>query len=500
MWEKFGPLSCILNADEVENMDQAWDDIAKRLGVDVAALKGDVQPVRDMYIIADHTRTCLIAIEDGSLPSNVGGASNLRGVLRKVFALLHKNKWWDLVGMEGLMELFECHREDLKAIYGEFKPYPSFREIIEVEYQRWQTTDVESKKKLEALLKKKKGVLTIPDWLQAMNSYGLDAEKISEYTGLEIPGQLFAYKAAEEERASAKAALRQLYDTVHLAPTDELFYHRGQDWSFEGKVLAVFANVQASNVPNIVILDRTNFYPLGGGQEHDKGTLVIGGETYNVVDVTKVGKCVLHTLDRPVPDARALIGATVQGTVDSKRRQALRNHHTATHIMSAACRSVLGPHVWQNGAKKSETGAHLDITHFRGLTRQQEVEIENQCNRIVRSGADVHKFEMPKEEAEKKYGFSLYQGGVVPGSTLRIVDIEGFDQEACCGTHCDNTAEVGFVRILKSNRISDGIVRIYFVAGDAAIEQTNTGTRQSRAVRQPEEVEQGERWRTMWGD
>jgi alanyl-tRNA synthetase len=108
---------------------------------------------------------------------------------------------------------------------------------------------------------------------------------------------------------------------------------------------------------------------------------------------------------------------------------------------------------------------------------------------------DVHKYEMPKEKAELKFGFSLYQacpllrpslrlltplalqGGVVPGSTLRIVDIEGVDQEACCGTHCDNTAEIGFVRILRSIRISDGIVRLYFVAGDRAITQTNFGTR-----------------------
>jgi alanyl-tRNA synthetase len=130
----------------------------------------------------------------------------------------------------------------------------------------------------------------------------------------------------------------------------------------------------------------------------------------------------------------------------------------------AAARKVLGPHVWQNGAKKTEDMAHLDITHYKGLTFEEEVAIEKEANRIIMSGYNIRKYFLDKAEAEKNFGFTLYQGGVVPGNNLRIVQIENTDVEACCGTHHDNTSEVGIIKMIKSQRVSDGIVRLYYVA------------------------------------
>jgi len=144
-------------------------------------------------------------------------------------------------------------------------------------------------------------------------------------------------------------------------------------------------------------------------------------------------------------------------------------HHTGTHIVFSACRKVLGPHVWQHGAKKTTEQAHLDITHYQSLSKDEEKEIENQANRVINSCHDISKSFMNKAEAEKLHGFNLYQGGVVPGNQLRVVDINGIDTEACCGTHADNTAEVGWIKIIKTQRISDGIVRLYFVAHERAI-------------------------------
>jgi alanyl-tRNA synthetase len=132
------------------------------------------------------------------------------------------------------------------------------------------------------------------------------------------------------------------------------------------------------------------------------------------------------------------------------RRSQLRAHHTGTHIVFASCRKVLGPHVWQNGAKKTIEGAHLDITHYKSITKKEEREIENEANRIINNCHLINKYFMDKAEAEKKFGFHLYQGGIVPGNSLRVVNIEGVDTEACCGTHCDNTAEVGWIRVIKS--------------------------------------------------
>ena len=141
--------------------------------------------------------------------------------------------------------------------------------------------------------------------------------------------------------------------------------------------------------------------------------------------------------------------------------------------MFAACRQVLGPHVWQAGAKKTDKKAHLDITHFQSLTREQEQEIENRANRLINESHNISKGFRDKAEAELEFGFSLYQGGIVPGNSLRVVNIEGVDTEACCGTHADNTSEVGWVRLLRSSRISDGIVRLEYVAQERAIEVLN---------------------------
>ena len=115
----------------------------------------------------------------------------------------------------------------------------------------------------------------------------------------------------------------------------------------------------------------------------------------------------------------------------------------------------------------------MDITHYKSLTKDEEKAIENEANRIINKNVRINKYFMDKDKAEQKFGFHLYQGGVVPGNSLRVVDIEGIDTEACCGTHCDTTSEVGWVRLLKSQRISDGIVRLYYVAQERALQVLN---------------------------
>ena len=121
-----------------------------------------------MYIILDHTRSILMAISDGSLPSNVGGGGNVRNIFRRTISILKKNGWWDLLGMEGYLEIFEKHKLDLEGIYGAFPEYKSFNHIIQVEYDRYMNTDKEQVQKLEKLIKQRKKGLTMDDWITAM--------------------------------------------------------------------------------------------------------------------------------------------------------------------------------------------------------------------------------------------------------------------------------------------------------------------------------------------
>ena len=211
-------------------------------------------------------------------------------------------------------------------------------------------------------------------------------------------------------------------------------------YEFEGKVIAVLKNAQEKERGNnIVLLDRSAFYPNSGGQANDVGEMTIGAVTYHVYNVEKVGRCFLHYLDREV-DPAVVVGQSVVGKIDKERRDTLICFHTGTHIVYAAARRVLGPHVWQHGAKKTEHYAHIDITHYESITKEKEMEIENEANKIILEGHKVTKYFENKKTAEEKHGFNLYQGGIVPGNTIRVVNIDGVDVEACCGTHADNTS------------------------------------------------------------
>ncbi|MCI4354874.1 MAG: alanine--tRNA ligase, partial [Thermoplasmata archaeon] len=205
------------------------------------------------------------------------------------------------------------------------------------------------------------------------------------------------------------------------------------------------------------------FYPTGGGQITDTGHL---GEQA-VVEVARHGRWILHRLDGP---AHVHAGERIRGRIDAARRTQLMQHHTATHLLNGALREALGPHVWQAGAYKGLDAARIDITHFRALTAAEIRAVERRVNQIVREDRPVKSYFEARNEAERRFGFTLYQGGAVPGRELRIIEVEGFDVEACGGTHCTHTSEVGLVTILGTERIQDGIVRLSYAAGERALD------------------------------
>lgn len=156
-----------------------------------------------------------------------------------------------------------------------------------------------------------------------------------------------------KQERTGKAAEKILYNTIHLPETENLYYADSRRFGFEAKVIDVFANVKKQNKRNLVILDKSCFYPTSGGQQNDTGMLSIESVgDFNVVDCIKVGKVVLHEIDVDLED-KDIAGKAVKGKVDEDRRVQLLAHHTGTHIVFASCRKILGPHVWQAGAKKT---------------------------------------------------------------------------------------------------------------------------------------------------
>ncbi|NOZ76854.1 MAG: alanine--tRNA ligase, partial [Euryarchaeota archaeon] len=161
-------------------------------------------------------------------------------------------------------------------------------------------------------------------------------------------------------------------------------------------------------------------------------------------------------------------GDTVRCKIDRERRVQLAQHHTATHIINGVSRKLLGEHIWQAGAEKTPRKSRLDITHYEALTPEQLEEIKEKTNDVIRQGISVVSRIYPRGEAEARFGFRLYQGGAVPGLELRVVSIPGLDTEACGGTHLHSTAEAEYVEMIGSTKIQDGIVRLEYVAGQAA--------------------------------
>ena len=244
---------------------------------------------------------------------------------------------------------------------------------------------------------------------------------------------------------------------INGIPATEPLYYKEDPMEFEAKVLRVLNK-------KLVVLDKTSFYPRGGGQEPDHGKI---GD-FDVVDVNKHGNVIVHELKGGVPKENEI----VKCKIDHMRRYGVTRNHTSTHVLNASARNTLGSWVWQHSAFKERDYGRLDITHHSNLTEEDVTKIEGLANFTIRKNLPVFINEYERGEAEQKFGFRIYQGGVVPVKSVRIVNIDGFDVEACGGTHVRKTGELGLIKITRAERIQDGVVRMEFVSGDTAVKYT----------------------------
>jgi len=449
-FSRYARFSGSLNVDEVSDMRLARMWVAKHLNTDVETIEKKVATIEALYAVADHTRNLAFATADGGIPSNTGGGYNLRVVLRRSLAFIDKYKW-----QFGLMDVIDWHIDYLKKLFPHLKERRGeIAKIIKIEEQRYRQTKDRIGRIVESI-KKQNQQLGEEDLIRYYDTDGITPEQFVE-AGLqiEIPAQF--YSRVTERHVMGKVEQEKLAVDVSSYPKTELLYYKNQKTtSFRAKVVKVFGG-------EWIILDKTAFYPTGGGQIHDIGTI----DGVQIVDVEKIKGVVLHKAANPVDDSYE--GTEVEGKIDRERRERIMRHHTATHIIIASARKVLGPHVWQSGSEKTEEKARLDIAHYDAVTEKQMEKIEDEANRIVSKNLPVKVEWLPRGKAEKKYGFRIYQGGVVPQETLRIVSIGSIDHEADGGTQMEKTGEVGNILLLKSKRIADGTVRLEFVAGDVA--------------------------------
>jgi alanyl-tRNA synthetase len=432
--------------------------------IDVSPEKLDkmITPIEKVYAIVDHTRCLAYMLGDCIVPSNVREGYLARLVIRRTLRMMN-----ELNIHEPLADLIEQQT----ALIGSRKfeqDIAVVREIVERETEKYASTlerGTRIVQKVAKTYRAKSQRVPLAEIMVLYDSHGIQPEMIREIATKEgavvdLPDNFYSMVAdmhSESKREPEEDRTAKYADRLRaLPPTKKLYYDQPSDIEFEAVVLDFF--------DGYVVLDQTLFYPEGGGQPADTGTL-IGSESMAQVDgVVKVGEVILHHI------AGAVLrrGERIKGIVDEERRWSLMRHHTATHVLLHATKEVLGAHIHQAGAQKGSESSRVDIRHFKHITPDELHRIEVAANRMVMVSQPVEIEVEDRTKAEQKYGFSMYQGGVPPGKDIRIVKVAG-DIEACAGTHCRNTGEVGMIKIIRVDHIQDGIERIEFAAGIAAV-------------------------------
>ncbi len=452
---------------DLGRLDEQREKIVERMrerGIDVSLdeYKEIIEPLERAYALADHAKTIALMLTDGAVPSNVKAGYLLRLLIRRALRIMEE------AGLDvPLHELVIRQRHIFSDIMGPM-PDSYLKDVLELETERYRETQKKGENIIKNLIKKGVKEIDTETLIELYDSHGLHpstVKRIADSHGIkvEIPenfSSLVAERHEEEKRGKKKEK-----KSYGLPATYPLYYDDEHAKDFDAKVL------YSKN--GETVLDRTLFYPEGGGQPADHGVLVCDGKEYKVKDAQKYDGVIVHFTDGDMPE-----GAEVHGRIDWERRYSLMRHHTATHIVVAAAREIFGGHVWQWGAQKYPESARVDITHYRSISDEDLRRIERRANEIVLEGRKVTKEVLPRNDAEKRYGFQLYQGGVPFTKTLRVVQVEGIDIEACAGTHVDNTLEIGSIKLIRRESVQDGVERLIYSAGIHAIDRVQEMERQ----------------------
>jgi len=460
-----------LDIDEAEDVSAARATIAEELGVEAADIEALVSPLEDIYAIADHARTLAYMFGDGIVPSNVGTGYLARMVLRRTKRLV------DELGVDVPVETLV----DMQAERLEYENRETITEIVRSEIEKYEETLERGGRRVRQIAQRHaEDGTAIPEstLVELYDSHGIQPDMVREIAAeyevpVDVPENFYGLVAERHESPTAETAMASQDERfADLPETERLYYDDAYRSEFEAVVLDVFECEEGYDV----VLDQTRFYPEGGGQPADHGTLSTGDTTVDVTDVQIEDGVIRHHTDEDPGK-----GEFVTGQINVDRRRRLMSHHTATHVVIDAARSVLGEHVRQAGAQKGTESSRIDIRHFERLDRETVEEIERRANETVREDLHVHQEWPDRHEAEETYGFDLYQGGIPAGQNIRLIHV-GEDVQACGGTHVARTGEIGSIKILSTERVQDGVERLTFAAGAAAVDHVQSMERSLHAA------------------
>ena len=407
-----------------------------------------------IYVLADHSKCLAFMLGDGIVPSNVKAGYLARLIIRRSLRFIEKLNLnislKELVDMQ--LNLLERDFPSLK------KKKEQIEEILDIETKKFSDTLSKGETLVRRILKNKEKI-DENDLISLYDTHGMPPDfvkNIAKKNGLDvIIPKNFDSMIAELHSHENKEEIKQKKQT-ELPETDALYYKDHYIKEFDAKVLWKNKTKDGTKI----ILDKTAFYPEGGGQPSDTGFFEIGKEKIIVKHVERKNNSIIHLIEGDID-----VGEKVHAVIDWERRYILMKHHTGTHLVNAALRKILGEHIWQAGSQLGVKEARFDFSHYKSISKNEKKQIEDLANQFIRQAVPVEKKIMKRNDAERTYGFRLYQGGVPVGDTIRVINIPNIDVEACGGTHLNNTQEVERIKILKTERVQDGVNRIIFAAG-----------------------------------
>jgi alanyl-tRNA synthetase len=450
------------------------DTAAKTLGVENDGSSS-------LNVIADHIRACAFLIVDGVLPGNEGRGYVLRRIIRR--AIRHGKKL-------GTHELF-FHKLVAPLVDEMGEAYPELKKarvhvekVLKKEELRFAETLDQGMEILEDAIAGLKGKEIPGDIVfKLYDTYGFPVDltaDIARERGLAVDEKGFE-KAMEGQRDRARAASKFGSATVHV-PGAEIKLEGGKvetDLKFSGyettqeesEIVALFADGKPVKQLMVgedgaVVLSSTPFYAESGGQIGDTGVLSAGDHSFTVIDTQKSGKANVHYGSVQAGEIR--VGDKVAAHVDAERRQAIRLNHSATHLMHAALRDVLGDHVQQKGSLVAPDRLRFDFSHYEPVTKEQLARIEELVNDEIRRNVTAETRLMSYDDAVGSGAIALF--GEKYENEVRVLNFGDFSIELCGGTHVDRTGDIGVFRITSEGGIASGVRRIEAVTGKGALE------------------------------
>ncbi len=426
---------------------------------------------KSLRVIADHIRSCAFLVADGVLPSNENRGYVLRRIIRR--AVRHGNMlgaketfFYKLVGP--LIEVMGSAGEELK------RQQAQVEQVLKTEEEQFARTLERGLALLDEELAKLQGdTLDGETAFRLYDTYGFPVDLTADVCReRNIKVDEAGFEAAmEEQRRRAREASGFGADYNAMIRVDSASEFKGYDHlELNGKVTALFVDGKAVEAINagqeaVIVLDQTPFYAESGGQVGDKGELKGAGFTFAVDDTQKYGQAIGHL--GKLSAGALKVGDAVQADVDEARRARIRLNHSATHLMHAALRQVLGTHVAQKGSLVSDKVLRFDFSHNEAMKPSEIREVEDLVNAQIRRNLPIETNIMDLDAAKAKGAMALF--GEKYDERVRVLSMGDFSTELCGGTHASRTGDIGLFRIISESGTAAGIRRIEAVTGEGAM-------------------------------